>query len=265
MSPSDGTITAVSTSPVAFNLWSGLDLANVRLCADFAALAYINRPTFYDPVTDTKVLITRCANALVVSFQGTKDWTQWIQDAKFWKFKDDIFPGVHTGIAEDYLAVAGSVRRAVTEEITDLPVIITGHSKGAGEASLCAYDLCMRGFSSRVHSVTTFGQPRTGGGAYANKYNRILADRTFRWQDAEDIVTRVPRIGFRHHERCYFVNSSDQIIVDPSLPTLFWSDVRGILRELWHGRAALIDDHFMAAYRVALKNLKLSDLYYGRV
>ncbi len=262
---SDGTVTEIALSPVTFDLGYGLNLDNVRRCADFASLAYINRPTFYDPVTDTKVLIQRCTNAIVISFQGTKDWKQWIQDAKFWKYKDDIFPGVHTGIAEDYLAVAGSVRRAVTEEMTDLPLFITGHSKGAGEASLCAYDLCMRGFSNRIHSVTTFGQPRTGGGAYANKYNRVLADRTFRWQDAEDIVTRLPRIGFRHHERCYFVNSSDQVIVDPSLTTLFWSDVRGILRELRHGRAALIDDHFMTDYHAVLKNLKLSDLFYYRI
>lgn len=249
---------------VAFDLVPGLSLPNVRQCAKFSSLAYTATPTFSDDATDTNVIVRRCSNAVVVAFQGTKHFRQWIQDSKFWKVKDDIFPGVHAGFAQDYRTVSTPLREAVVGSgAPELPIVITGHSKGAAEASLFAYDLACRGYRNRIHSVITFGQPRTGTKAYADKYNRLLADITFRWQDAEDIVTRLPRVGYWHHERCYFINAWDKVIIDPYLRIRVLSDVVGIVKELLHGRVALLDDHFMADYETALTGLKLEDLYYG--
>ena len=165
---------------VKFNLMPGFSLANAKLCVYLSKLAYTETPTICDQATDTNVLVVQCSNAIAVAFQGTKDLRQWIQDAKAWHLKDEEFIDVHAGFAQDYRAVAERVRHAVMHDLPPLPVYLMGHSKGAAEASLCAYDLSSRGFAGRIHSVYTFGQPRTGGRDYAKRYNELLGDKTYR-------------------------------------------------------------------------------------
>ena len=70
-------------------------------------------------------------------------------------------------------------------------------------------------------------------------------------------MARLPRIGYKHHLRDYFITSGDKLVVEPSLLRMLCSDVVGIAKELWHGRAALLDDHFITDYEQYINCISL--------
>jgi hypothetical protein len=67
---------------------------------------------------------------------------------------------------------------------------VTGHSLGAAVATVAADALPATG------GVYTFGSPRVGDGDFAAAFNRRFADRSFRYVDDHDAVTRVPPESF---------------------------------------------------------------------
>ena len=75
---------------------------------------------------------------------------------------------------------------------------ITGHSLGGALAAVTAFWIAeSRG---EVDGVYTFGTPRPGISQFANDYNALLGERTYRLVHGEDLVPSVPpsELGFRH-------------------------------------------------------------------
>ena len=73
-------------------------------------------------------------------------------------------------------------------------ISITGHSLGAGLASLFSFVLLSYGYESSISGVYTYGQPLVGNRRYAEILNRKLGNRIHRWVNHSDIVTRIPVI-----------------------------------------------------------------------
>ena len=77
-------------------------------------------------------------------------------------------------------------------------VRVTGHSRGAALAVLCALDL-QYNFPDRCYEAVLFGCPRVGNAAFARSYDRRVF-MTMRVEQGADIVCRVPPavLGYRH-------------------------------------------------------------------
>jgi len=75
-------------------------------------------------------------------------------------------------------------------------ISITGHSLGAGLASLFSYVLLSYGYESSISAVYTYGQPLVGNRHYAEILNNKLGNRLHRWVNHSDIVSRIPIIAF---------------------------------------------------------------------
>jgi pimeloyl-ACP methyl ester carboxylesterase len=97
---------------------------------------------------------------------------------------------VHEGFARGYAAVRDTIRPVLRAQTG--PVLITGHSLGAGLATLAAAD-----HLDRSPALITFGSPRVGDAAFA----RLLAGPTVhRFVDCCDVVTRIPPERFKERE-----------------------------------------------------------------
>lgn len=215
------------------------------------ALGYGNFRAFSGPSTQA---ISATANGTrVLAFRGTEaNPLDWIRDAQFLprtgEFGEQVHSGFHFALNEVWDEVADAVGRP--EELH-----ITGHSLGAGLAVLAAARVVEAGGS--VSAVYTFGSPRVGRRGFRDKYNAVLGDRTFRFINHIDLVTRVALMlqGYSHvGARMYFDGSGRLHEHAPSWKVII-DDVLFRLRHFGTLKSAGLDPHFMPAYRRLLDAL----------
>lgn len=173
---------------------------------------------------DTQCFVATKGDVVVLSFRGTDGLKDALTDVAA-LFRNTLKVGpretqVHRGFDNALAALEGravdskgqplrvtkasssggdpSTRSlALHEEIkrlTDGPprrkLYITGHSLGAGLATIAAFNLAREGV--KPEAVYTVGSPRVGDPAFRDEYDTLLKERTFRHVNYSDIVTRVP-------------------------------------------------------------------------
>lgn len=161
----------------------------------------------------TMALVARLSpSECVLVFRGTKDIWDVLRDVDFFPKALPDCDGckVHSGFYNGW----ASLKSLVVDDLAGLgcgnsSLSITGHSLGAAMAALAAYELLtasgvrssnsssMRSsvpFAS-IRRVYTYGQPRTGNGAFASSFaDRMDAHRIphFRVVDYRDAVPHLP-------------------------------------------------------------------------
>ena len=191
---------------------AGFDPALARLLADYSQLVYKGKAAgvgvFYDSYrTGAGVLVVELPDYIVIACRGTQSPKDWIQDAKFTKISPFWNPSirVHDGFYNDVASVIGRVvdRIGLTK---DKPILITGHSKGGGEASIFAFKLAKAYGTNRIKAIYTFASPRVGNAIWRYYYDEMtpLRSKTFRVVAAGDLVPHLPGLfttpfdGYRH-------------------------------------------------------------------
>lgn len=254
-----------------------LDWSNARACAEMCALIY-NPPAWpcdqqnlffiTDSKTDAHALVMDRGNCIVVCFRGSKDAQDYIQDGKFemtdlgW-FQGNDVTSVHKGFLEDFDAINSQLVQTVKALLNGQsgqsgrkPIFITGHSLGAALATLCALEFQYQHFP--VAGVYTFGSPRVGNAAFAEMYDELLKDITFRVIDQNDIVPRVPPLanGYRHVGNCIFIFCGFGPVtygVNPSIWRRAWSNVLGFGKAFKTAHDVLVTDHHIGTYQANMK------------
>lgn len=249
-------------SPPFTNLFS---LPRARFLARASAEAYLpvsentaGRGSIRSAETDTRVLVIRSAAQVIVAFRGTADLRNWLTDLDCELMETGSFRA-HRG----FLRALESVFDEVSEELAAAgrrPLFLTGHSLGGALAMLCA-----RWWRGPVAGVYTFGQPRAGDAAFRANYNQHLWPVTFRIVHANDVVARVPWLlgSYRHAGQEVFfpggprnlnAGKAAACLVNPSWMQKAPAEWRGLAREAWHGRDALLADHHIDSYLQLLEN-----------
>ena len=147
---------------------------------------------------DTQAFVAADPTVLVVAFRGSKDPLDFVTDARFAQTafapEGAVRGKVHSGFV-DALDVAWPAVRAAIREFRDAsqPIWVTGHSLGAGLATLAVAHLAVEG--AEVSGLYTFGSPRVGDTAFAASFDAVAKARTFRFVNDLDIVPRVPPEG----------------------------------------------------------------------
>lgn len=154
-----------------------------------------------DGPLDAYVCVKTIDGVHYVMFRGSTTFLDWISDFadEALQWPDAVLGGVHAGFRDGVCLV----REALDDIVGDQnPVVIVGHSLGAGHAVLYAGYRVAAG--KCVSAIVMFGEPRAGGKALAD----ILASvpiRSYRNGDAtsHDLVTDVPRsvplvLDYRH-------------------------------------------------------------------
>ena len=189
-----------------------MDKAEIVTSLELSASAYRNiQPytpqtcvaTIDDPESGTQCFLRRSGDILRITFRGTDTAAEWRSNFTFWRksipygnFESKI--KVHTGFLNSY-KTAG-VRDKILASITAGThyIKISGHSRGAALAVLCAVDL-QYGFPALDIEAVLFGCPRVGNKAFARSYDRRVG-KTVRVENGNDIVTKIPfaLMGYRH-------------------------------------------------------------------
>ena len=213
--------------------------------------------------TDTQCQVWKLDDCTVIAFRGTSSLRDWITDAEF-----PLRPmtGSNGRVHEGFLRAWDNIQTlllarvfpAGTDKATLKPMVITGHSLGGALAALCAY--CLNDLGLPIHSVYTFGQPRTGDAKFATAYSAELGDRTFRVVNENDIVPRTPGwlMGYRHHQNNAFITIAGEVVLNPSLLTIAVTDALGLYRAYRKFDDVVIEDHFLGGYRAALADASVA-------
>jgi len=138
-----------------------------------------------------------------VVFRGTDNIAGWILDADFTKVPYFSVPGaeVHEGFYDAYYGMSNQVQQLVTKAFSICTyctkIIVSGHSLGAGIATLGALDL--KQYMPSMHLVMyNFGSPRVGNSVFSSYVENTL-NETWRLTNYRDPVPHLPFLTMDYH------------------------------------------------------------------
>lgn len=163
-----------------------------------------------DDDTDTQGMICANDDVIILCFRGTKSLQDWKTDFTVTMQDFEIIGAddkpvtlgeVHSGFLDAYQSVAPIIEKAlldITQDDSDRPIFVTGHSLGAALAQIAALSLHHQDFN--IQAVYTFGSPRVGDKEFCEAYNAddALGHKTYIHMNYNDLITTVPPILFAH-------------------------------------------------------------------
>jgi len=231
--------------PPFFQGWTADDVANDDLlCAEMSRLAYATKPSAEAALhgigftlatkgwiggetpeerkatKGTDGFIATKGPLTVLAFRGTEAnkpedmLADGITVATPW---DDDDPGrgkVHKGFKDSYDRVREGIA-AILGRPAGGRLLITGHSLGAGLATLAASE-----HAARKPALITFGSPRVGDAQFASTLTNL--DTIHRFVDCCDLVTRIPpeRFDLPHVNRFLEELIPRRLLDGPARPVL---------------------------------------------
>ena len=178
---------------------------------------------------------------VVLSFAGSDDSQDWEHNRDVLKMPFLTMDArVHSGFMDQWVAVRNIIieRLNILTKGTQVALDITGHSLGGALGTLAALDLSVLP-NVRVNKVVVFGAPRVGDENFQRLYDQNLKAQTRRIINGDDIVTRVPVVGYRH--------VGNEVRVGKTSP--WW--IRWFIRRSQRWKAWY--DHGISEYKVAIR------------
>ena len=170
----------------------------------------------------------------IVAFRGTQpdQWRDLFSDAR-WFPKGWDAGHVHGGFAEAFEVIWPKLKDLLDHLAPKCRVWFTGHSLGAALATLAAYRC------ASTAGVCTFGSPLVGNQSFAGSFNTKLPDRSLRYVNDHDVVTRVPpeefAFPFGRYAHVDLVRSiGPDGTVSGTAPRRFFQDVIGQPSFMFH-------------------------------
>jgi triacylglycerol lipase len=201
------------------------DANNALALAQAAKLAYSNQKTVRGTLTDwgftataprfrfvnnketdTQGFVVGNEQMIIVSFRGTQptDVHDWLTDMEALLHPFPVGM-VHWGFYDALNSVWADVQKAISDVLDQFPnqgpsLWFTGHSLGAALATIAVARCLFEQPHTPVNGLYTFGSPRTGNFIYGREFDSEFGDKTFRFVNDRDVVTRVPpRVLFYSH------------------------------------------------------------------
>jgi hypothetical protein len=224
---------------------------NARILALLSAAAYDAKPELFDweitpinePSTDTRCLVCRQRQDIVIAFRGTADLKNWLTDLRCPLIPRGDGTWIHAGFADAYKSIRPQLLKA-TEKLMGR-FWLTGHSLGAALAVLAAEDY------SFFSGLYNFGQPRVGDFKFRDKWKASFGSKIFRIVHSSDIVPHVPPwVSFYRHagHEIFYVNGDGQWKEDAPLWYQGGQEIRANIHQALNHRFAPLENHFMKNY-----------------
>lgn len=196
---------------------------------------------------DTQAFLAGNEGFAILSFRGTEpeDLHDWLTDAEF-----DLVPGSWGQVHDGFQRALSHVWRDILASLTDFQdkgqsLWITGHSLGAALATLAV--AALRQEDKPVYGLYTYGQPRTGDREFAERFNADFRNRTFRFVNQEDIVTRIPLrlMNYSHVGTYLYLGTDGKLSDDLASWYRFLDCTRAALPDLLEMKVDALSDHSM--------------------
>ena len=190
---------------------------------------------------------------VVIACRGTQptEFNDLKADLKAFPVMAETVSRVHRGFKAEVDELWPEVRKD-TQTLKQL--WFCGHSLGAAMATIMAGRCMDDPALANPVQLYTYGSPRVGW----PKYVKSLKVEHIRWQNNNDIVTRVPLriMNYRHDGRLMYIRSNGTI--DDSGKSHMWRRFNDRMRGMWSGlKKGKVDnfsDHAMAEYIHHLEN-----------
>lgn len=207
-------------------------------------------------INDSEALVLVNAESVVVAFRGSeKDSRDWGNNARFKKV-NYLGGNVHRGFLKAFTDVwtiedddtQMLMKDRVRKEMqgTQRSLWFTGHSLGGAMAILAAASWAIQESSAgKVSGVYTYGQPRVGDQTFTNKFNPPLRSNTFRVINNNDVVARIPNIGYTDVGQVKYFDEDGDLYDESDLNrfTKFLTRLEGRLKDLGSPSSDGIKDH----------------------
>jgi predicted lipase len=131
--------------------------------------------------------IVSFSNRIIVSFRGTDNFMGWISDFDFRKDEDN--KQVENGFHDSWDNFKSSIIQYL-KNYSDIPIYMTGHSRGAALCTIAANEVKQLMPKSNISNIN-FGSPRVYSKDGAAQYNNRQIP-TFRVVNGGDLITEVP-------------------------------------------------------------------------
>lgn len=189
-----------------------------------------------------------------MAFRGTDEIEDWLDNLNAFQERV-LFGGFHRGFW-------ASLRDVWTplfdqyEELRNLkkrPLFFTGHSLGGAMATIAAARMIHADLP--FMSAYTFGQPRAMTLESSRIFNVEAGPRFFRFQNNNDIVTRVPArlMGYSHVGSLLYISEEKKICNDPGFWFRFLDAIDGAVEAVRESGIDAVEDHDMSHYLNAIK------------
>jgi hypothetical protein len=215
----------VSINPIKYSIPFNYQLVQVLYANDLA--------TDVNPIKDVVPFgfiaqsPAPAATDFVVAIRGTQSIWEWMQDARFLQVDCPFAVGAgktEDGFAAVYMSMnvnpAGGPRvvdalRTLLAPVPNATLSITGHSLGAGLATLLALDVVENNAFAKP-SVVTLASPLVGDTQFARTYNAEVPN-TWRIANWVDAVTKLPPSlwNYDHADQLFQANSLFKAMLNP--------------------------------------------------
>lgn len=210
---------------------------------DEGAMAAIDPDTeevYLHRETEVEHSVVTARSAHYVTFRGTEPsvLADWVEDARVIRrdYRDE--DGVHSG----FLGAVEGVADEVFDRVSDgRPVYVTGHSKGAANATVLALMSLDRRDVNLIGGMT-FGSPRVLADSVSERFSEHLGWAWWRVVNNNDVVTRVPfsshvrrRGGYWHVGRLAYLDHRGVVNLDSTGWERFKDRVAGRVASLRGG------------------------------
>jgi triacylglycerol lipase len=222
---------------------------------DPARFVFLQSPNVR-PLLDTQGYMVANDEAIIIAFRGTQpdkvqDWLTDL-DAILRPFVvGRVHQGFYDGLNEVWPDLLASLDQLQDKAQS---VWITGHSLGAALACMATARLVIE-LRLPVNGLYTFGQPRTGDLEFGHAFDTEFFDKTFRFVNDCDVVTRVPprALFFSHVGRAMFFDKGGVLHDDDHFWNKFLTEVQVGIDGFEHP-PAIITEHFMDLYVANVQN-----------
>lgn len=205
-------------------------------------------------------LVIEHERSIIAGFRGTDEFGDWLDNINVVSVEfgfGEVHKGFLNALMDIWPAMKSRIRelRPTGRHCEHLPLWLTGHSLGGAMATLAAAQLIDE--DSPFYGVYTFGQPRVGNREFARIYNVEAASRSFRFQNNNDIVSRVPAraMGYSHVGNFVYISEDQKMLSsDAGFWFRFLDQVRGAVDDLGDMNFDGVKDHAMADYLKAIED-----------
>ncbi|KKK19637.1 hypothetical protein P175DRAFT_0434816 [Aspergillus ochraceoroseus IBT 24754] len=187
--------------------------------ADPTAIDKFDETTDYGDATGF-VAIDKTNEAIVVSFRGSSDLSNWIADLDISLTDSSLCSGckIHSGFWKAWETVATTITAKVEAAVSSYSgytLVFTGHSYGAALAAVGATVLREAGYTIDLYN---FGQPRIGNLALADFITDQDMGNNYRTTHTDDVVPKMPPelLGYHHFSPEYYITSGNGVAVTAS-------------------------------------------------
>jgi len=151
----------------------------------------------------------------MLAFRGSDhlEIDDWMGNADFDLVYDPHIRGgqIHSGFQRGAESIWPQVQHLLADyRPPDHKLFLTGHSLGGALAMLTAARFASDQRSAEIDAIFTFGQPRAGDRDFARRFERDFHDRTFRFVNRYDLITRLPPrlLGYDHAGQLRYIDEN---------------------------------------------------------